>query len=224
MEAALFDWDGTLVDTLPGLYRANVAVMASFGLPFDEAAYRRHYTPDWRAMYRDLGIPADRLDEANDRWLAAYENGPPAVMFDGVVDALERLARTGRRLGLVTAGHRSVVEPQLAAHGLDAMFEVVVYGDDLAVHKPDPAPLLRALGRLGLADRPAAAAYVGDVPDDMRMARAVGAHAVGIVSALSDERDLLLAGAAEVARSVSEWVDRALGIMRTDRSPRAPAV
>jgi phosphoglycolate phosphatase-like HAD superfamily hydrolase len=224
MEAALFDWDGTLVDTLPGLYRANVAVLASFGLPFDEAAYRRHYTPDWRAMYRDLGIPADRLDEANDRWLAAYENGPPGVLFDGAVDGLERLARAGRRLGLVTAGHRSVVEPQLADHSLDSLFEVVVYGDDLAVHKPDPAPLLRALGRLGLADRPAAATYVGDVPDDMRMARAVGAHAVGIVSALSDERNLLLAGATEVASSVSEWVDRALGIMRTDRSPHAPAV
>jgi HAD superfamily hydrolase (TIGR01509 family) len=224
MEAALFDWDGTLVDTLPALYRANVAVMAAFGLPFDEDAYRRHYTPYWRALYRDLGVPDERIAEANDRWLEAYESGAASVLFDGVVEALGKLARAGRRLGLVTAGHRSVVEPQLAEHGLEGVFDAVVFGDDLAVHKPDPRPLRRALADLGLADRPTAAVYVGDVPDDMRMARSAGVRGIGIVSALSDERELLAAGAAEVARSVAEWVDRGLGIMRTDGSPKAPAV
>ena len=64
MEAALFDWDGTLVDSLGPLYRANLAVMRSFGLPYDEATYRSTYQPDWRRMYDRLGIPADRLDEA----------------------------------------------------------------------------------------------------------------------------------------------------------------
>ncbi|HYC06619.1 MAG TPA: HAD family hydrolase [Candidatus Binatia bacterium] len=224
MEAVLFDWDGTLVDSLPALFQANVAVMAAFGLPFDETAYRHHYAPDWRAMYLDLGVPADRLDEANDRWLAAYEQGSASRLFDGVPEALERLARDGRRLGIVTAGHRSVVEPQLATLGLGGVFDIVVYGDDLPVHKPDPAPLRRALDVLGLAGRPAAAAYVGDVPDDMRMARAVGTRGIGIVSLLSGERELLAAGASEVASTVAEWVDRALGIMRIDRTPLSPAI
>ena len=224
MEAVLFDWDGTLVDSLPALFEANVAVMAAFGLPFDEAAYRHHYAPDWRAMYRDLGVPADRLDEANDRWLAALERGTASRLFEGVPDALQRLARDGRRLGIVTAGHRSVVEPQIATLGLGGIFDVVVYGDDLPVHKPDPAPLRHALDALGLVGRPAAAAYVGDVPDDMRMARVAGTHGVGILSLLSGERELLAAGASEVAPTVTEWVDRALGIMRIDRSPLSPAI
>jgi beta-phosphoglucomutase-like phosphatase (HAD superfamily) len=50
MDAVVFDWDGTLVDTLGALFRANVAVLGAFGLPFDEALYRRHYSPDWREM------------------------------------------------------------------------------------------------------------------------------------------------------------------------------
>ena len=61
MQAVLFDWDGTLVDTLGVLYRANVAVSGAFELPFDETLYRRHYAPDWREMYRRLGIPDELL-------------------------------------------------------------------------------------------------------------------------------------------------------------------
>ena len=224
MDAILFDWDGTLVDTLGELFRANVAVMASFDLPFDDALYREHFAPDWRVMYRRLGIPDHRLEEANRQWLAAYENGFETSLFPGTAEALDRLAAAGRPLGLVTAGHRSVVEPQMARLGLADRFAVTVFGDDLPVHKPDPAPLRRALEELGLAGRPEVTAYVGDVPDDMLMARRVGVHGVGIVSALSQPASLTLAGAAEIAASVAEWVDRSFGIMLADRPIRAPAV
>jgi len=224
MDAILFDWDGTLVDTLGALYRANVEVMAAFDLPFDDELYRLHFTPDWRLMYRRLGVPDDRLAEANTHWLRAYENGYESELFPGVADALDRLAVAGWPLGLVTAGHRSVVGPQLERLGLADRFAVTVFGDDLPVHKPDPAPLRMALETLGLAERPGATAYVGDVPDDMIMARRVGVHGVGIVSALSEPATLTRAGADEIATSVAEWVDRAFGIMLADRMPHAPAV
>src|SRR5688572_20799034 len=106
MQAILFDWDGTLVDSLGAFHRANATVMASFGLPFDEVVYRRNYVPDWRLMYLRLGVPGDRLDEANEMWHATYAAGADVVAFDGVADALERLRTAGSRLGIVTAGHR----------------------------------------------------------------------------------------------------------------------
>jgi phosphoglycolate phosphatase-like HAD superfamily hydrolase len=110
----------------------------------------------------------------------------------------------------VTAGVRTVVAPQLGRLDLEALLPVTVFGDDLPVHKPDPAPLRRALDALGVAHRPEHAAYVGDVPDDMRMAVAVGARAVGIASILGDPAELVAAGADEVAPSVAAWVDRLL--------------
>ena len=61
MEAILFDWDGTLVDSLGAFHIANAAVMEAFGLPFDVVAYRKHYVPDWREMYRRLGIPDELI-------------------------------------------------------------------------------------------------------------------------------------------------------------------
>ncbi|MEW5990274.1 MAG: HAD family hydrolase [Chloroflexota bacterium] len=208
MDAIVFDWDGTLVDTLPAITRANAAVLESYGLAFDPDAYRAAYSPDWQEMYVRLGIERSRMAEAGARWLAAY-----AVEMDGArpmpraEEALERLADAGLSMGLVTAGDRSVVEEQLVSTGLGRFLSVRVCGGDLPVMKPHPAPLLKALAELGLAKVPGRTAYVGDAQDDMRMARAVGARGVGIVSMLGTRDDLLAAGASDVVESVADWVD-----------------
>jgi HAD superfamily hydrolase (TIGR01549 family) len=211
MEAIVFDWDGTLVDTLPAILRANTEVLAQYGVPFDEARYRAAYIPDWRLMYRRLGLPDAHLEAAGSRWLTLYRQAEPPRPFRGVRRALRRLAAAGASMGLVTAGHRALVEEQLEHLGLSQLLPVRVCGDDDVAAKPHPDPLIRALRDLDAGERPAAATYVGDAPDDMRMARAVGARAVGIVSTLGTEADLRAAGADEVAASVADWVDRLLG-------------
>ena len=93
MRAILFDWDGTLVDSLGAFQHANAAVMAAFGLPLDEAIYRRHYVPDWRLMYLRLGVPGDRLDEANELWHATFAQADGR----GRVRRRPRGARAARR-------------------------------------------------------------------------------------------------------------------------------
>ncbi|HYM84413.1 MAG TPA: HAD-IA family hydrolase, partial [Candidatus Dormibacteraeota bacterium] len=205
MDAICFDWDGTLVDSLDTFYRANAAVMAELGIPFDRDAYRRHYAPDWRLLYSRLGVPAARLDDAHERWREHFDR-TGARLFPGTRDALQRLVGAGHRLALVTATVRSVVEAQLRELGLDALIEVRVFGDELDVHKPDPAPLHLALRRLGLCEEGAWVAYVGDAPDDMRMARRAGVHAVGVEGLLADRASLVAAGADEVVPSVAAWV------------------
>jgi HAD superfamily hydrolase (TIGR01509 family) len=211
VEAILFDWDGTLCDSLGAFHRANSTVMEAFGLPFDVVRYRQQYAPDWREMYRRLGVPHDRLDEANALWETTFaSNGDVVACFAGVDDALHRLREAGIVLGIVTAGHREVVEPQLAATGLGPLLPVRVFGDDLPVHKPDPEPLRLALRLAGEGHRPETSIYVGDAPTDMQMAVAVGARAIGIESVLGERAELLKAGAHEVAASVADWVDRHL--------------
>jgi phosphoglycolate phosphatase len=214
--AALFDWDGTLADSLGLFFRANAAVMHELGVPFDEEAYRRHYTPDWRIAYRRFGVPEERLEEASVRWRRHFDaRSLETRAIPGAVEAVGRLVAAGVLTGIVTAGDRVVVEPQIEAFGLGAVVAVRVYRDDLEATKPDPAPLRLALDRLGLGDRPADAVYVGDAPDDMRMARSVGSRAVGIPSMLGDEPALIAAGADEVAPSVAAWVDGLLAPARS---------
>lgn len=212
MKAVVFDWDGTLVDTLPAITRANAQVLHAFGVAYDDAAYRAAYSPDWRTMYRRLGVPAHQVEDAGRRWLGAYRSlAPGARTFAGVEAAVRRLADAGYLMGIVTAGDRPVVEHQLQATGLVAYFPVLVCGEDLPFAKPHPEPLRHALVQLGLRDEPGLATYVGDAPDDMRMARTVGAHGVGIVSILGQRDELAAAGAAQVAESVASWVVDFLG-------------
>src|ERR1700686_3133120 len=70
------------------------------------------------------------------------------------------------------------IDRGLSALGAENFFECGVCCEDVRSRKPDPAPLLLALERIGV--QPAAAAYVGDSPEDILMARAAGAFALGI--------------------------------------------
>ncbi|HET7026160.1 MAG TPA: HAD family hydrolase [Candidatus Limnocylindrales bacterium] len=210
--AVLFDWDGTLADSLALFFGANVAVMRELDVPFDEALYRRHYTADWRVAYRRLGVPEERLEEAAERWRRHFDDRVIETRpLPGACEAVERLGAAGIAVGIVTAGDRRIVEPQLEAFGLAGIVSAAVYRDDLEATKPDPTPLLRALELLGLDGQPEKAAYLGDAPDDMRMARAVGCRAIGVRSMLADEADLRAAGAQEVTGSVAAWVAGLLG-------------
>jgi HAD superfamily hydrolase (TIGR01549 family) len=206
MDAIVFDWDGTLVDSLPAIFDANHRVLTEYGLPFDEARYRAAYVPDWRLMYQRLGIPDESLDAAGERWLELYRSTEEAGLLPGVADALHRLREAGFVLGLVTAGHRDVVDDQLERYGLGELIRTRVFGSDDIAAKPHPDPLLRVLGELGRSDRIATARYVGDVPDDMRMAKAVGTLGIGIESTIGSRDVLLAAGATEVYPSVAAFV------------------
>ena len=214
MKVIVFDWDGTLADTLEGHYAANHVAMTTLGVPFDRARYRANHAADWRLMYTRLGVAPDRLDEANALWHGALDDHPVAPL-PGARSALDRLRAAGLAIGLVTASRRSDVEPQLHAFGFDRSFDATVFGDDLPQAKPHPAPLLRAIELLRIDVDPALVAYVGDVPDDMRMARAVGARPIGIESLLGDPGELRAAGAVHVALSVEAWVDTFLPVGAT---------
>jgi phosphoglycolate phosphatase len=210
LQAVLFDWDGTLADSHGSLFAANATVMQAFRLPFDEDLYRKHYAADWRVMYARLGLREDQISEADRLWQAAYDGIETTELFPGAAEAIERLERLGIPMGVVTAGPSPIVRPQIERLGLGDLLPVRVYGDDLVEQKPDPAPLRLALERLGFAGEPTSVAYIGDSPDDMRMARAVGVHGIGVPSRLSDREQLRDAGAEDIVGSVAEWVSRAL--------------
>ncbi|HET7181758.1 MAG TPA: HAD-IA family hydrolase [Candidatus Limnocylindrales bacterium] len=219
MDAIVFDWDGTLIDTLPAIYEANRLVLAEHGLPFDPDLYRAAYVPDWRLMYQRLGVPDAKLETVGLRWLELYRLAGEASLLPRSAESLRRLAEAGFVLGLVTAGDREVVTEQIERLGVDEYLTVRVFGNDEFAAKPHPDPLLHVLERLERRDRIATARYIGDVPDDMRMARAVGAIGIGIESVNWRPEDLRGAGASAIFPSVAAFVDDLLG----EASERAAA-
>jgi phosphoglycolate phosphatase len=175
--AVLFDWDGTLVDSAEASYRCYVRLFDSYGLGFDRALFARTYSPNWHRTYEAVGLAPDRWPEADQRWLEHY-CAEESRLVPGAREALRRLDEAGIAQGIVTSGDRSRVSRELSGLQVERYFRTVVFGGDARERKPHPEALLLALGRMAVA--PDRAAYVGDSPEDVEMARAAGVRAVGV--------------------------------------------
>jgi HAD superfamily hydrolase (TIGR01509 family) len=215
--AVLFDWDGTLVDTIPMIYRANVVALREFGITMSREWYRERYTPDWRRSYRELGIPEEQWDDVAARWAREMRAGRPRAL-PHARPAIRRLRAHGIRLGLVTASTRTVVEHNLERLNLDGTFEAIRYADDVERSKPHPDALLEALDELGVAAGDAI--YVGDTTVDLDMAEAAGTPFVA-VGTTTTTPVFRAAGVDRVWPGVGAWVDDLLGAKpATSRRPR----
>lgn len=208
MRAIIFDWNGTLVDSMAAIRDTEAAICRELGLPFDDAIFKNTFSPNQRIMWRQLGVPDDRTGDAARIWAETFRQDL-MPLFPGVRAALVRLAAAGCTLGVVSSGDRGEVEPQLTRLGIAALVAVGVYADDTDADKPDPRPLLLALRRAGAVGAEDGL-YIGDLLDDMRMALAAGVRGIGLVSDIASAEELLAVGAFEVANSVVEWVDRFL--------------
>jgi phosphoglycolate phosphatase len=203
LRAIVFDWDGTLVDSAEKTFACYVRVFAAFGIAYDHAAFERTYSPDWYRTYEEIGLPREHWKEADARWISCYET-EPSRLLPGAREALERLAGRGMALGLVSSGDGTRVRREVRTLGLEGHFGAVVCGGETTRRKPDPEPLLVALGRLGVP--PAATAYVGDSPEDIAMARSAGAFAVGIPGGFPNREALAISQPDVLAPSLQEAV------------------
>jgi len=208
LAAVLFDWDGTLVNSAEGSYHCYARLFGSFGMPFDRSSFERTYSPDWYHTYERMGLPRELWGEADARWLSYYHEQSSPLMPDAL-RALARLRSSGMLLGLVTSGEHTRVGRELAAFGVESFFAALVCAEDVQNRKPHPEPLRLALDQLGLP--PAAAAYVGDSPEDIQMARSAGVYGIGIPGGFPNRAALHAARPDYMAESLSHAVGHLLG-------------
>jgi HAD superfamily hydrolase (TIGR01509 family) len=201
--AVLYDWDGTLADSAEASYRCYERVFAAHGIAFDRARFEDTYSPNWYETYRGVGLPEVLWAEADARWLTEYAR-EECRLLSGVAEALAIVGAAGLGQGLVTSGSRERVARDVAAKGVDRFLSVVVCGEDAAERKPHPEALLLALDRLGVDA--AEAAYVGDSPEDVAMARAAGAFSVGIPGGFPNRGALTASGPDLMVQSIGEAV------------------
>ena len=182
MAAALFDLDGTLVDTLPDFVVALDALLDELGLPRIPAAAAAPLLGKGvdhlvrAVLERAVGVEQAQRLFATARpiywrhYLAA--NAQHSRVFPGVVAGLDALRAAGVALACVTNKPMAFTQPLLAATGLAGYFSWVSGGDSHARMKPDPLPLLAACEALGT--EPARTLMVGDSVNDAQAARAAG--------------------------------------------------
>lgn len=209
MKLAVFDCDGTLVDSQANICRAMDEAFLLSGLePPPRAATRRIVGLSLVEAMRALQPDAD--DAAHRRLAADYKDAfhrlrqsgglDPEPLFDGIAAVIERLAADGWALGVATGKSDRGLGHVLAAHGLENAFATLQTADRHP-SKPDPSMLLAAMAEVGAT--PADTAMIGDTSFDMAMARAAGARAVGVAWGYHGVGDLIDAGADVVAAEVA---------------------
>ena len=213
MDAVLYDWDGTLVDSAEQSFRCYEELFAGYGIRFDRDAYAATYSPNWHRTYVAVGLPEDRWTEADARWVERY--GRDAIPLVAGARGRPRAAPpppASPRAWSPAATARGW-SASCARTGLAERFAAVVCGSDPVRKKPDPEALLLALERMGVA--PARAAYVGDSPEDVEMAKRAGARVDRHPRRLPQPR-----GAGALAARPA----RALAVRRAGRAHRRAAM
>lgn len=172
--AALFDLDGTLVDSI-------ALLLACMNHTF-EGRPRRPTEGEW---IEGLGTPLPRQltpyvesDEDRERLVNRYrafqfENHDRLMAsYEGVIDTLALLYQRGHPMGVVTSKGNAMMDRGLKFIGADDFIEVAIGYDSCHIHKPDPFPVRMALEKLRYA--PEEALFVGDSPHDINAGNAAG--------------------------------------------------
>ncbi|MEU3646216.1 HAD family hydrolase [Lentzea sp. NPDC034063] len=183
---AIFDLDGTLVDSPRGIVTTFAAVFAQLDLPTADSATIRATIglPLPSAFAKVLGVPEDEpvVTTCVEVYQATFRKIvlPMAtqLVFPGVYDGLQALREDGFRLAVATSKFIVNAEALLTAAGLREEFSVVVGADQVSKPKPDPESGLLVLRRLGVA--PANAVMVGDTTHDIHMAHGAGMSSVAV--------------------------------------------
>ncbi len=187
LEAVIFDLDGTLIDSAPTITATLARLLDEHGCPaLTLETVTRLVGDGGRTLvaraFHAVGLPVDDagLDRLARRYAELLAEHPPGpeVLFPGVPEALAGLADRGIALGVCSNKPARAIAGTLESTGLAPFFAVALGGDSLPERKPDPAPLLETIRRLGR--RPRRSVMVGDSENDAMTAQAAGVPFVGV--------------------------------------------
>ncbi|SIR88440.1 HAD family hydrolase [Williamsia sterculiae] len=222
---ALFDLDGTLLDT-------PRAIVEQMGAAVEDVIGRR---PDPVHTRRLIGSPLERMaaalgghDETADvtaRIAAGYLNryretivpAAPELLFPGVRDGLTRLREAGVVSAVVTSKKHHSAEIILESAGIREYFAAVVGADDVEYPKPHRASGDRALGALGRTRVGPADSVIGDTASDIGLGVALGARTIAVTYGVATVDELTAARPDALADHFDRVID--LLLLQTESEP-----
>ncbi|MCD1279855.1 phosphoglycolate phosphatase [Psychrobacter sp. CCUG 69069] len=215
----IFDFDGTLIDSVPDLADAANIMLGQLGKP----SYPIDTIQEWvgngsrmlveRALSGSIEVDPHLSDaevEAAERLFfdayAAHDTSKTSAYPD-VETGLKQLTDAGFTLALVTNKPIRFVPDILASLGWTSYFAMVLGGDSLSVKKPDPAPLLHVCETLQFD--PTQALMIGDSINDIQAGKRANIDTVGLSYGYNygkDIRDSQPNQAFDSFKALLDWV------------------
>lgn len=202
----IFDFDGTLANTVPSIVSTARTVLAQHGLTDGEMGdLTRLVGPPFPQAYSLVyGFSEEEATQITAEYRAIYRNiGPSAwPLFDGVADLLARLRAAGRLTAVASSKQMRMVERALADNTVTDLFDRAL-GKTSDAEGDKVAVIRRVVRELGLTEGDAV--MVGDRYHDVEAAAACGIPCVGVTYAgTGTVGELMGAGACACADTVEE--------------------
>lgn len=209
LKLAVWDVDGTLIDSRSSINRAAVEAAVVIGI--EPPTYEQVRQIVGVSLFEALQMIRPDLDpETIAAWSREFQSAflrfhaDPEFresLYEGAHDALVRLKADGWFLGMATGNSRRGVSRMVEKHGWTDLFDATFCADD-GPSKPHPHMLQCNLNHLGLGAHQAV--MIGDSSHDIKMARQAGVHAVGVSWGFHTPEELELAGAHAIVHSFDE--------------------
>ena len=212
MQAAIFDIDGTLLDSVDLHAKAWVEAFAHFGVDTAERDVRRQigkgadelmpvFLPAERIARQSADIAAFRSDLFKRTYLDAVRP------FPGVRALFEHIRAAGLRIALASSGKRSEVEHYQELLGIGDLVDAATSADDADRSKPHPDIFEAVRDKLS-GIRPDAMIVIGDTPYDAEAAAKAGLQTIGMLCGGFPEADLTAAGCIAIYRDPRDLLGR----------------
>lgn len=198
--AALFDLDGTLIDSTADIAWSANTLLAENGYPTHPIASFTRFIGDGvrNLVIRILPEPArtpDRIDAFIDRYRALYADhwNVNTYIYPGILDLLQQLTARNLRLAVLSNKPHDFTLQCVNHYFPQIPFNPVMGAGTAFPHKPDPAAALHIAAELAIP--PADFLYLGDTDTDMQTATRAGMVPIGVLWGLRDRPELEANGA-----------------------------
>lgn len=203
LNTILFDFDGTLADTIPGIMATMAAITQNDGLEFSLTKARNLIGQPLAAMGNELVGPERSAEFVNCYFQEFPHHGAKMVrFFPGVESLIEELRGQGFTLGVVTSKRGSSLSHNLKVLRAENLFDLLVTNDKTLRHKPHPEPVEYAMNYLGKF--PHECLMVGDTQYDLLAAEGAGVASVGVTWGVETAAQLKESRPTYIADSLAE--------------------
>ncbi len=181
--AAIFDMDGTLVDSMSMWSDIDREYLGKYGIPMPPDLQKAIDPLTWEECelyFRDvLGI-RKTTEEIGREWLdmAMQKYEHEVALKPGVREILAYLKESGTSIGVASSSSRAMIEGALSAHDILRYFDAIVPCDEAGAGKPDPACYLAAAKKLG--KKPADCVVFEDLPNGIRAGLNAGMTVIAV--------------------------------------------
>ena len=178
----LFDFDGTLVDSMPTYISVMLRILDEHGISYEDDIIRI-ITPlgyvNTAKYYVTLGVPLseEQIVEKMNAYAEA-EYAHRVMAKDHVIDVLRALKARGDDLNVLTASPHLMLDPCLERLGIYDLFSNVWSCNDFGTGKSDPEIYRMAAKKMGVA--PEDVIFLDDNINDDKTAKSAGMRVIGV--------------------------------------------